>query len=194
MKVLKRFQEELRLVDIKTIEELNELISAYVEVEYNNKIHSSTGETPNKRYFNSLKLHPNKRVNDLAFFNSLFLHREDRVVDKYKQIRFQNNIYKIHGLAIGEHIEVRYNPLDLTDIQIYHKDAYYCNLKAYKINRKEEKNIIEEKRKSKKTISKEATIYFHQLREKYNELKVKRANDISFADLKNKNQGKQNDK
>ena len=194
MKVLKRFQEELRLIDIKTIEELNELLAAYIEVEYNNKLHSSTGETPNNRYFNSIKLNPAKRIKDLAFFNSLFLHRENRVVDKFKQVRFKNNIYRIQGLPIGEYIEIRFNPFDLSDIQIFHKNVYYCNLKAYKLSRKEAKNIIEEKRKPTKLISKEATLYFQQLKEKYNELKKNQSNNISFSNLKNKNKGKNNDR
>ena len=82
----------------------------------------------------------------------------------------------------------------MRDIQIYHKNAYYCNLKAYKLSKKVAENIIEEQRKSSKKISKEATLYFQQLKEKYNELKKDQSNSISFLNLKNKNKGKNNDR
>jgi hypothetical protein len=189
MKTLKRFQEEIRLTDVKTIEELNETLNAFVEVEYNNKIHSETGETPNNRFFNSIKKNPQKTIKDLAYFNSLFLHRQEKVVDKYKKIRFNNNFYTVAGLGVGVRIEIRYDPFDLTEIQVYYKKKYYSNLKAYKLTNKTVKNIPCELQKSKEVISKEATIFFHKLREKYQEIKKIQANDISFLNIKSNNKG-----
>ena len=54
MKLLKKFQSEAVLADFKTIEELNSTLSSWLDVEYDNKIHSSTGEPPNNRWRNNL--------------------------------------------------------------------------------------------------------------------------------------------
>ena len=183
-KILKRIQGEFRLAGIKTLEELNATLNAWIEVEYNNKIHSSTGETPNARYRKSIEKHSPKRIRDLAWFNSLFLSRESRVINKYKQIKFKTNIYKIQSLPIGETIELRYDPFNLSEIQVFFKDKYYCNLKAYKLNSKEVQNIPEE-RKNDNNISKESQLYFSKIREKYLEQLKKQQSEISFSKLKN---------
>ena len=177
-KIIKKYQREAMLAGIKTIEELNETLNAWIEVEYNNKIHSSTGQTPNDRYKKSIEKHPAKRIEDLIWFESLFLWKDERVIDKYKKISFKNNLYKIRGLAIGERIEIRYDPFDLTEIQVFYNEKYYCNLKAYKVTNKEIRNIPEEKKNQK--ISEESKLYFSKIREKHLEQKKQESNNMFF--------------
>ena len=54
MKCLKRFQSEAAVAGIKTLEELNATLAAWIEVDYNGKTHSSSGETPNERWAKTL--------------------------------------------------------------------------------------------------------------------------------------------
>ncbi len=121
MKTGKRFQGEAALAGFQTLEELNSAFSAWVEVEYNGKLHSGTGETPNGRWLNNLKKHPPRRITDLDGFNFLFLFREQKTIDKFSAIRFQKNTYPIRGLAVGTTVELRYNPFDLTQVWVYHQ-------------------------------------------------------------------------
>ncbi|GAH27360.1 unnamed protein product [marine sediment metagenome] len=107
---------------------LQKILVAWIEVEYNNKTHSSTGETPYERWRNNIKKHPPRRITDIDAFNAPFLWRTEKTVDKYGKIRFQKNTYPIHGLPIGSNIELRYNPFDLTEVRVYHEEAFYCIL------------------------------------------------------------------
>ncbi len=182
MKTLKRFQSEAILAGFKTIEELNSALAAWIEVEYNNKIHSGTGETPNERFRNNITKHPPGRITDIDKFNDLFLWRVERTIDKFGQIRFQANTYKIHGLPVGTTIQLRYNPFDLTNVKVYENNKFYCILKASKLSRKAVLNMPEERKKN--SFSPEAAEYFRRIREKALELKKEEADNFRYSDLK----------
>lgn len=188
MKTLKRFQGEAAIAGILTIEELNATLCAWVEVQYNNKIHSSTGETPNSRWRNNLGKHPPKRITDLEAFNALFLWRAERTIDKFGSIRFQRNTYRIHGLPIGTNIELRYDPFDLREVKVYHQDAFYCVLRASKLTRTAVVQVPEERKRSR--YSPEAAEYFKRIREKAGELARQEAQLIRYSDLHDNKQEK----
>jgi transposase InsO family protein len=181
MKRIKRFQSEAELSGFKTIEELNETLAAWIEVEYNNKVHSSTGETPNKRFHNSLVKYPLKRITNIDSFNANFLWREYRVVNKYGYISLFGNSYKIYNIGIGEKIEARFNPFELSEIYIYHNSKYIDTVKAYKITNKTCPKVPEEIPKTKPQVSRQAQNYFEKLRKKH--LEKKREDVFDFSNI-----------
>jgi len=181
MKRYKAFQSEAQIAGIQTIEELNATLAAWTEVEYNNKIHSGTGETPNERWRNNLSKHPPRRVKDLEAFNALFLWRTERTIDKFGTIRFQRNSYRIHALAVGTTVELRYNPFDLAEVHVYHEGAFHCILKASTLTRKAVLEVPEEKKPT--SFSPEAADYFKRIREKANEIMRRQAEQIRYSDL-----------
>jgi len=184
MKRFKTFQSEALIAGLRTIEELNSTLAAWIEVEYNNKINSSTGETPSERWQNNIKQHPPRRITDIDAFNALFLWRAEKTVDKYGNIRFQKNTYPIHGLPIGSNIKLRYNPFDLHQVQVYHEDEFYCILRASKLGRKAILKVPEERKQSR--FSPEAAEYFKRIREKATEFKRQQADNFRYADLDRK--------
>jgi len=181
MKLLKKFQSEAVLADFKTIEELNSTLTAWLDVEYDNKIHSSTGEPPNNRWRNNLNAHPPRRIKDIDLFNSLFFWRTEKNVNKFGKIQFNKNSYPIHTLSVGETVELRYDPFDLSEVQVFKDNTFYCKLRASSLVRKTVPGIPEEKKKP--TISKETVDYFKNIREKASELKRKEAESIRYSDL-----------
>lgn len=181
MKLLKKFQSEAVLADFKTIEELNSTLAAWLDVEYDNKIHSSTGEPPNNRFKNNLNTHPPRRIKDIDQFNSLFFWRTKKTINKYGKIQFNKNGYPIHTLPVGEKVELRYDPFDLSEVQVFKDNTFYCTLRASSLVRKTVPGIPEEKNKP--TISKETVDYFRNIREKASELKRKEAESIRYSDL-----------
>lgn len=185
MKSLKRFQSEAALAGIKTLEELNATLSAWVEVEYNSKLHSSSGETPNERWANNLAAHPPKRIADLDVFNALFLWRDKRSIDKFGQIRFQGNRYRIHGFAVGSCVELRYNPFDLCEVSVFHEGRFHATLKATTLTRTAVLKVPEEKKDSSR-FSPEAAEYFRRIREKATELTRQNAESLRYADIPRK--------
>jgi transposase len=181
MKLLKKFQSEAVLADFKTIEELNSTMTAWLDVEYDNKIHSSTGEPPNNRWRNNLNAHPPRRIKDIDKFNSLFFWRTKKNINKYGKIQFNKNGYPIHTLPVGEKVELRYDPFDLSEVQVFKDNTFYCKLRASSLVRKTVPGIPEEKKKP--TISKETVDYFKNIREKASEFKRKEAESIRYSDL-----------
>lgn len=183
MKVIKQFQNEAKMAGFKTIEELNSALWAWIDLEYNNKIHSSTGETPDNRFKNSMNLHPPKRITDLEAFNALFLFREERTINKYGQIRFNNNFYKVTDLPVGEIVEIRFSPFDITVVQLFHQDKFIRLLQAYKLTNKTLTGIPEEKRKT-STVSKQSQAYFSKLREEHLQKQKESADKLQFSKIK----------
>lgn len=184
MKTLKRFQSEAALAGFRTLEELNSALSAWVEIEYNGKLHSGTGETPNERWRENIRKQPPRRITDLDDFNSLFLFRNKKTINKFAAIRFENNTYPIHGLAVGTAIELRYNPFDLSQVQVYHEGKFHAVLRASKLSRKSLLAVPEERKGAQ--FSPEAAEYFQRIREKAAELKKHRADELRYAELKEK--------
>ena len=181
MKLLKKFQSEAVLADFKTIEELNSTLSSWLDVEYDKKIHSSTGEPPNNRWRNNLNAHPPRRIKDIDQFNSLFFWRTKKNINKFGKIQFNKNSYPIHTLSVGETVELRYDPFDLSEVQVFKDKTFYCKLRASSLVRKTVPVIPKEKKKP--TISKETVDYFKNIREKASELKRKEAESIRYSDL-----------
>jgi len=183
MKVIKGFQREAKLANFKTIEELNSALTAWIDVERNKKVLSTTGETPDDRFRNNLH-HPVNRVKNLEEFDALFFWRDSRIVDKYGKIRFQNNKYSIKGLPAGSSLGIRFDPFDLSEILIFHNDAFFCKTSASILTTKTLPNIPEEKRKP--SVSKDAVNYFQLLRKKHLENVSKESNDIHYSNLNKK--------
>jgi transposase InsO family protein len=185
MKTIKRFQQEAQLAGFKTLAELNASLQAWLELEYNRKIHSTTGEAPNDRFRNGIAGHPPKRVMDIDAFNRLFFFRIPRKVDKYGKLRYENNYYPVRGIATGQPVDVWFDPFDLSEVLVYYKKEFFCKTKASILKTKEIiKDIPEEK--SHKDISQASVNYFQKLREQYNERILGEAASMRFADLHNK--------
>jgi len=181
MKRIKSFQKEAVFAGFKTIDELNQTLAAWIEVEYNNKIHSSTGQTPNKRFHDNSRIYQVKRISDIELFNASFLWRDYRVINKYGFISFKSNTYRIRDIGCGEKVEIRFDPFDLHHLHIYFNKTYIQTVKAYKITRKEHPGIPEENKKTTTVISKESQRYFQSVREKY--FNEKTENRFNFSNI-----------
>ncbi len=82
---------------------------------------------------------------------------------------------------MGETVELRYDPFDLSEIQVFKDKTFYCKLRASSLVRKAAPGIPEETKKP--TISKETVDYFKNIRENASELKRKQAESIRYSDL-----------
>jgi len=169
------------MAGIKTLEELNATLAAWIEVEYNGKIHSASGETPNERWAKNLEKLPPQRITDLDAFNALFLWRANRSIDKFGEIRFEGNRYCVHGLPVGSEVELRYNPFDLSEVKLYHQQTFHSTLRATALRRTAVLNMPEEKKAS--GFSPEAAEYFRRIRQKAMELTRQNAQQLRYADL-----------
>jgi transposase InsO family protein len=169
MKTIKRdFQAEAQRAGFKTLEELNSALWAWLDVEYNRRNHSSTGEPPAVRFEKGL-LKDHRRVQELEWFENLFLLREQRKVAKWGTIKFEGNQYHSEAAAAST-IEVRYNPFDLRKVWRFEEGKKVETLGLKKLVNPAVEKLPEERKKAEPQASAAAADYFASLREKQQEL------------------------
>jgi putative transposase len=171
MKTLKReFQEEAQNAGMTSLDELNSALQAWLEMDYNIRNHSSTGEAPSKRFSDGLPV-SHKRITDLKWFYNLFLCRETRTITKYGRIKLSRNEYAVKSLPFGTVAEIRYDPFDLNKVYLFKDHKLMETLLPAKLNCTTAKNIPEESSKTSKEISQDSALYMKRLREKHMESK-----------------------
>ena len=99
-KIIKnQFQRGAQVAGMRTIDELNSAFWAWMELDYNTRVHSATGQSPDARFRDGLPP-DQRRITDLDSFNALFLWRARRTVSKYGRIKLHGNQYPVAGRAI----------------------------------------------------------------------------------------------
>lgn len=168
MKIIKHeFQDEAQRAGMHTLDELNTAFWAWSELTFNKRIHSSTGETPDKRFVEGLPA-GHRRVYDLSWFLSLFLWRENRKVSKYGKIKLHKNEYPVTKKPANTVVQVRFDPCDLREVFIYDQNEIFLE-KTWPSKQRTISipGIPEERKDLKLTVSEASRKLFSDLRERY---------------------------
>jgi transposase InsO family protein len=182
--VKNEFQSEAARAGMRTVEELNSAFWAWAEMEYNTRIHSSTGQAPDERFQQGLhKEHP--RVEDLAAFQAMFLWKEKRTVSKWGKISLYGNQYPVRARPPGAVVQVRYDPFDLSELLICDPDSSTRleTTGASKQTSTRAPSVPEEAKATAPQISAQSIAYFSRLRERYLQSQ-KQSQEISFEKLR----------
>jgi len=170
MKTIKLdFQAEAQQAGFQTLNELNSALWAWIDVEYNRRNHSSTGETPAARFASGLP-EQHRRVEDLGWFEALFLLRERRTVSKYGLIKLAGNQYRtqVHHGAV---IEIRFNAFDMRSVWRFENGRCVETLVPHKIANDRLPRVAEEHAEPQAKISASASAWFTALRERHAQLR-----------------------
>jgi hypothetical protein len=100
-----------------TLEELNERLWTWIEQVYHRTEHASLGTTPLVRWQRDIE-----RVRQLrpdSDLRRLFFYRLDRRVRRDSTFMLHKHFYEVPPHLAGEIIEVRFDPLDLSQVEIY---------------------------------------------------------------------------
>jgi transposase InsO family protein len=100
-----------------TLPELNERLWAWIEQVYHLSEHSGLGMTPLLRWQRDIE-----RVRQLppgTDLRRLFFYRLHRVVRRDSTFLLRGHFYEAPPHVAGENIEVRFDPLDLSQVEIY---------------------------------------------------------------------------
>ncbi len=181
-KIIKNdFQGEAQLAGFQTIEELNSAFAAWVDLEYNVRVHSTTGEAPDKRFADAL--HKDiRRVADIAWFEALFLSRVSRTVTKYGKIKLESNEYPVTCSPHGTVVEARYDPFDLSRVFIFKDKTCVETTSVSKlVNRTAA--VPEESKASPTEVSAHASNYFQVLREQHAKVLTQNLSPVSYSKL-----------
>ncbi|SPF47328.1 Integrase, catalytic region [Candidatus Desulfosporosinus infrequens] len=116
-RTVEEFLGEISLEKPKTLEELNQCFSLWVEAGYNHKKHSSlNGMTPAERFNGD-----EKRLRFIRYeeCKESFLWEESRRVDKTGCIKLRGKEYEVGIEWIKKTVDARYDPFDLMQIEIW---------------------------------------------------------------------------
>ena len=185
-KIIKNdFQGEAQLAGFQTLEELNSAFMAWVDLEYNVRVHSTTGEAPDKRFADALHADI-RRVFDIAWFEALFLMRVSRTVTKYGKIKLESNEYPVTSAPYGTVVEARYNPFDLSKVFIFKDKACIETTFVSKLVQRSAIALPEESKASSSVVSSHAQAYFQTLREQHLKSLTENPTPVSYSKLSRK--------
>lgn len=118
------FEATLRLEkqDVHSLAELNSAFSRWIETIYHLRTHSSTGMSPHQRFTGGA--HPLRHIEEPDKIDPLFYTRTERVVRKDGTITLGKTLYEVPLSLRALKIELRYNPLLLDHIEVWHKSSF----------------------------------------------------------------------
>ena len=118
------FEAEARQGDILELGRLNRAFSAWLEMDYHQKVHSETGQTPKDRYAAGLSV---VRQVDLNEAHTSFMRSEQRRVHRdFSDVQLEKRHYRVDPKLRGDKVEVRYDPFGLLGVvQLYSLDGHY---------------------------------------------------------------------
>jgi len=114
-----QFLVEVTPDEFQDMEKLNRAFTAWVETVYHPRIHSETGQSPQERWQVSIQAGTKPRYLEAELVRQAFLWSEWRTVMKTATIQLGSNIYQVDEALVGRKIEVRYDPFDLTTLDVY---------------------------------------------------------------------------
>ena len=116
--IRERFLLEAETTGITSFEELNDRFTAWAESVANNRTHAETGQKPFTRFF-TYGGHHKPGLPTQTELSEAFRWSVTRVVTKTATVSFQANRYTVDASLVGRRVELRFDPEDLTIIDVY---------------------------------------------------------------------------
>jgi len=111
------FLAEAEHAGIATFEQLNDRFTAWAEREANTRVHAETEETPITRF---LSQGP-PRMADPELLRDAFRWSVTRVVTRTASVSLVGNRYAVEPALVGRRVELRFDPEDLSRIEVWHE-------------------------------------------------------------------------
>jgi putative transposase len=100
---------------IESLDELNDLFAAWAEQVANRRVHAETGQTPASRFE---KGGPPRQA-DPALLREAFRWSVTRKVTRTATVPLEGNSYAVDPALTGRRVELRYDPEDLTRLDVF---------------------------------------------------------------------------
>ena len=100
-----------------SLDELNDRLQVWIESVYHRSEHSALGSTPLVRWQRDIE--QIRQLPPATDLRRLFLHRLDRVVRRDSTFLLHNRLYEAPPHLAGYTIEVRFDPLDAAQVEIW---------------------------------------------------------------------------
>jgi putative transposase len=100
-----------------SLEALNDRLQTWIENAYHRSQHSALGTTPLLRWQRDIE--QIRQLPPLTDLRRLFFHRLDRLVRRDSTFLLQNRLYEAPPHLAGHMVEVRFDPLDRAQVEIW---------------------------------------------------------------------------
>jgi transposase InsO family protein len=117
---------------ITTLEQLNQALASWIDGYYHEREHGSTKQPPRVRAAAS-KRKPRRKT--LAELTEIFLWEDTRKVDKTGCVSLFGNTYEVDLELCGERVLLRYDPFDLSRIQVWYDGKQWANATVVDLSR-----------------------------------------------------------
>lgn len=151
---------------------------------YDNRVHRSTKQTPKKRYETQME---HTRHLPAELLKDIFLWEEERTVRKTAVIELEGNQYDVDSSLRGKRIQIRYNPFDLSMVQVWKGDERFENAKPTELRNQSHSKLPDDSEPS--LTPGGVSNFLEQLKKQQEEEKRKLVGMTSFAKLKDKQTG-----
>lgn len=168
---------------LTTLKQLNDYLRSWLEA-YDNRVHRSTKQTPKKRF--ELKA-DNTRHLLPEIVKDIFLWEEERTVRKTAIIELDGNRYDVDSSLRGKKIQIRYNPFDLSYIQVWKDDERFEDAKPAELRNQSHSKLPSEPDSDQTPAG--VSSFLEQLKKRQEEDKRKQVGITSFVKLKEKQSG-----
>lgn len=122
-----QLEAEVRAGAVLTLDQLNQVLAAWLQTAYHRQVHSQTGQTPHDRYGQDTRL---VRQVDLAAVLSFFHQRESRKVDEdFSDVRIDGLFFAVDPRLRGDRVIVQFDPFSkLGEVQLYSPTGTYLGI------------------------------------------------------------------
>lgn len=132
--VRSQFLSGVEAAQIATLEELNSSFQAWVEMIYHRRVHSETDCTPLERFQQSIAT-VGVRQADPVQLRQAFLWREKRKVTRMATLSLQGNRYGVDPYLAGRQVELRFDPFDLAEVEVWENGRFVAQAQVQKLER-----------------------------------------------------------
>ncbi len=122
-----QLEAEVRAGNVLTLDQLNQVLAAWLQTAYHRQVHSQTGQAPHDRYGQDTRL---VRQVDLAAVLSFFHQRVLRKVDEvFSDVRAGGLFFAVDPRLRGDRVIVQFDPFSkLDEVQLYSPSDTYLGL------------------------------------------------------------------
>lgn len=165
---------------IETLKQLNHYLMSWLEA-YDNRLHRGTGQTPKARYE---ACEEPKRHFTTEELKEIFLWEETRTVRKTSIIEVEGNTYDVDPFLRGKRIQIRYNPYNLSYVQVWKDGERFPDAKPAEFRNQSHSKVSQTEQDD--TPSTPVSSYLEQIKKQQEEEKRRALGTTSFARIKEK--------
>jgi hypothetical protein len=105
-----------------SLEELNAKLSAWIQTVYHQRLHSSTGQSPESRYQQAAKTL--RQWDETMDIEPLFYLRLERTVRKNGTVRLDRELYEVPLSLRALKVQLRLDPWRRTRIEVWYQNKF----------------------------------------------------------------------